>query len=86
MNSIEDIFDNSNQLIDGIHHFFDRYIGNSLLRKSGIHKIVDKIMSKGYEYPDSPLLRLSLGKRDREPSPVSPSPVSPLLTRIKYPS
>ena len=47
MNSIEAIFDNSNQLIDGIHHFFDRYIGNSLLRKSGIHKIVDKIMSKG---------------------------------------
>ena len=55
MNSIEYIFDNSNQLIDGIHHFFDRYIGNSLLRKSRIHKIVDKIMSKGYEYPDSPL-------------------------------
>ena len=40
MNSIEEIFDNSNQLIDGIHHFFDRYIGNSLLRKSGIHKIL----------------------------------------------
>ena len=48
MNSIGEIFDNSNQLIDGIHLFFDRYIGNSLLRKSGIHKIVDKIMSKGY--------------------------------------
>ena len=49
MNSIEEVFDNSNQLIDGIHHFFDRYIGNSVLRKSVIHKIVDKIMSKGYE-------------------------------------
>ena len=68
MNSIEEIFDNSNQLIDGIHLFFDRYIGNSLLRKSGIHKIVDKIMSKGYEYPDSPLLRL-LGKNLKD-SPI----------------
>ena len=48
--------------------FFDRYIGNSLLRKSGIHKIVDKIMSKGYEYPDSPLLRL-LGKNLKD-SPI----------------
>ena len=68
MNSIEEIFDNSNQLIDGIHYFFDRYIGNSLLRKCGIHKIVDKIMSRGYEYPDCPLLRL-LGKNLKD-SPI----------------
>ena len=68
MNSIEEIFDNNNQLIDGIHHFFDRYIGNSLLRKCGINKIVDKIMSKGYEYPDSPLPRL-LGKNPKD-SPI----------------
>jgi len=79
MNSIEEIFDNSNQLIDGIHHFFDRYIGNSLLRKCGIRKIVDKIMSKGYEYPDSPLLRL-LGKNLKD------SPILQKVVKAKDPA
>ena len=31
MNSIEELFDNSNRLIEGIHRYSDRYIGNSLL-------------------------------------------------------
>ena len=65
MNSIAEIFDNGNQMIDSIHHFFDRYIGNGLLRKCGIHKIVDRIIDRGYEYCDSPLLRL-LGNNLKE--------------------
>ena len=50
MKSIAEIFDNSNQMIDSIHNFFDRYIGNDLLRKCRISKIVDKIINKEYEY------------------------------------
>ena len=46
MKSIAEIFDNSNQMIDSIHNFFDRYIGNDLLRKCRISKIVDKIINK----------------------------------------
>ena len=46
MKSIAEIFDNGNQMIDSIHYFFDRYIGNKLLRKCRISKIVDKIINK----------------------------------------
>ena len=46
MKSIAEIFDNSNQMIDSIHNFFYRYIGNDLLRKCRISKIVDKIINK----------------------------------------
>lgn len=59
MKSIAEIFDNSNQMIDSIHNFFDRYIGNDLLRKCRISKIVDKIINKEYEYDqENPFFRL----------------------------
>lgn len=59
MKSISEIFENGNQMIDSIHHFFDQYIGNKLLRKCGISKIIDKVYDKGCEYdPDNPFFRL----------------------------
>ena len=59
MKSIAEIFDNGNQMIDSIHHFFDRYIGSKLLRKCGISKIVDKIIDRGCSYdPGNPFFRL----------------------------
>ena len=59
MKSIAEIFDNGNQMIDSIHYFFDRYIGNKLLRKCGISKVVDKIINKEYEYDqENPFFRL----------------------------
>ena len=66
MKSIADFFDNGNQMLEGIHRFFNRYIGNSLLRRCGISKIVDKIISKGYEYDkENPFFRL-LGGEPKE--------------------
>ena len=44
MNSITEIFNNSNHLLDSISAFVDRYIGGSLLRKCGITKIVDDVV------------------------------------------
>ena len=59
MNSITEIFNNSNHLLDSISAFVDRYIGGSLLRKCGITKIVDDVVEKEeYVYCDNPILRL----------------------------
>lgn len=59
MNSIADVFDNSKPLLDGITHFFDKYIGCGLLRKCGIRKLVDSFTEcRDYEYIDNPILRI----------------------------
>ena len=59
MNSIADIFRNSKQLLDSIDHFFDKYIGCSLLRKCGISKMVDTVTKDtAYQYCDNPIFRL----------------------------
>ena len=59
MNSIAEIFDDSKQLLDGVTHFIDKYIGSSLLRRCNIRKIVDSYTEhKEYEYIDNPISRL----------------------------
>lgn len=59
MKSITEIFDNSKELLDGISHFIDKYIGSTLLRKCGITKIVDNVTENSiYEYADTPLSHL----------------------------
>ena len=64
MNSIAEIFSDSNRLFSSISNFFDRYIGTPLLRKCGIKKLVDDIKSSNEgEYCDNPILRL-IGKKD----------------------
>lgn len=59
MNSIAEIFSNNNQLLESIHHFFDNYIGCSLLRHCGITKLVDDVKTNDtMQYFDNPILRL----------------------------
>ncbi len=59
MNSITEIFDNSNHLLDSISSFVDRYIDCTVLRKCGISKIVDTVTEKEeFEYCDNPIMRL----------------------------
>lgn len=65
MSSIAEIFENSNQMLESILRFYNRYIGNKVLRKCGICKIVDKVIDLGYEYCDSPLCRI-LGNNLKE--------------------
>ena len=36
MKSIAEIFDNSTQMIDSIHNFFDRYIGNDQVAEESV--------------------------------------------------
>ncbi len=60
MNSIAEIFSNNNQLLESIHHFFDNYIGCSLLRRCGITKLVDDVKTNDtMQYFDNPILRLT---------------------------
>lgn len=59
MNSIAEIFINSNRLLKGIENFVDKYIGSELLRKCGIRNISDAFSeNRAYEYCDNPILRL----------------------------
>lgn len=59
MHSIPDFFNNSKPILDSIYNFVDKYIGNELLRKCHITKIVDEIKEDGgMTYCDNPILRL----------------------------
>ena len=59
MKSITEIFKNSKQLLDSFEHFFNKYIGNTLLRKCGISKIVDAVVENDeMEYCNNPILRI----------------------------
>ena len=59
MKSITEIFNNSNDLLDSISIFVEKYIGAELLRKCNITKIVDNVQERStYDYCDNPILRL----------------------------
>jgi hypothetical protein len=59
MKSITEIFNNSNDLLDSISIFVEKYIGAELLRKCNITKIVDNVQERStYDYCNNPILRL----------------------------
>ena len=59
MNRIAEIYQNSKPILDNIVSFVDSHIGNNLLRKCHITKIVDEVQEDGgLTYHDNPILRL----------------------------
>lgn len=65
MRSIADYFVECNDILRSIDSFVRRYIGNGLLRKCGITKIVDDVTEEPeLEYHDNPIARLIGDKKD----------------------
>ena len=59
MKSVSEIFNDCNEILDGIHNFVDRYIGCKLLRKCNITKLVDRVENREVcSYHDNPIFNM----------------------------